>query len=415
MVTIALVVLIAFSVNAAILYGSNVTSSAAPGEVLYRIDTVAATVTPICDIGAVHGSLLAPGNANSPNGLGYDAANQRLYFSVNNSSTDGDPSALWFYDMIGNTLTYAGMLAGQAAGATFDQSTGQYLYIKNTTDDLQTVSLNENGTINTESTLVAGFSGEDNIYFRGGDLAINCDRVVYGSSLGSGGGSKVFFKIELNNGNAYTLIHQDPSGDNANTGYATAKQVSFGDDETLFSTTGGLYWEVDLSTGLQTPAAGFSIPAAGPITMSDLASGLDCTEPPTPTGCTLTYGYWKTHSNYGPAPWDMTWSLLADGADTPFFSTGNTYYEILSMPPKKGNAYLILAHQYIAAELNGLSGASMPPEVSDAMTEAVSLLTSYAGVLNIPDDPDRAYAIALAEILDMYNNGYIGPGHCSGD
>jgi hypothetical protein len=35
-----------------------------------------------------------------------------------------------------------------------------------------------------------------------------------------------------------------------------------------------------------------------------------------PGGCTLTPGYWKTHSKYGPAKYDTTWALK--GEDTPF-------------------------------------------------------------------------------------------------
>ena len=40
------------------------------------------------------------------------------------------------------------------------------------------------------------------------------------------------------------------------------------------------------------------------------------------TGCTLTQGYWKTHSTYGPASKpDATWNLLPGGLgpDTVFF------------------------------------------------------------------------------------------------
>jgi hypothetical protein len=131
-------------------------------------------------------------------------------------------------------------------------------------------------------------------------------------------------------------------------------------------------------------------------------------------GCTLTQGYWKTHSEYGPAPYDDTWAELPDGADTPFFGTGSSYYEILWMPPKGGNAYLILAHQYIAAELNQLNGAYVPSEVQDAMDQAEALLIEYQYDLSIPKrGGDRALAIELYELLDDYNNGYIGPGHCS--
>ncbi|HEX4980975.1 MAG TPA: DUF11 domain-containing protein, partial [Ilumatobacteraceae bacterium] len=40
---------------------------------------------------------------------------------------------------------------------------------------------------------------------------------------------------------------------------------------------------------------------------------------PCPTGCTLTQGYWKTHSQFGPAPEDEAWLLLPDmdGDGTP--------------------------------------------------------------------------------------------------
>jgi hypothetical protein len=131
-------------------------------------------------------------------------------------------------------------------------------------------------------------------------------------------------------------------------------------------------------------------------------------------GCTLTQGYWKTHSEYGPAPYDDTWAMLSNGADTPFFGTGYSYYEILWMAPKGGNAYLILAHQYIAAELNQLNGAYVPPEVQDAMDQAEALLIEYEGKLSIPKKGgDRALAIELYGLLDDYNNGLIGPGHCS--
>jgi hypothetical protein len=132
-------------------------------------------------------------------------------------------------------------------------------------------------------------------------------------------------------------------------------------------------------------------------------------------GCTLTPGYWKTHSEYGPAPYDDTWALLPLGADMPFFGTGYTYYEILRMPPKGGNAYVILAHAYIAAELNVLNGAFIPSDVLNYWTEAGDLLVEYEDKVDIPkkEKQDRAQAIYLAGILDDYNNGYIGPGHCS--
>jgi hypothetical protein len=122
-------------------------------------------------------------------------------------------------------------------------------------------------------------------------------------------------------------------------------------------------------------------------------------------GCTLTQGYWKTHSEFGPAPYDDTWALLGDGASTPFFDSGKTYYQILWTAPKKGDAYLILAHQYIAAELNMLNGASVPANVQTAFDAATDYFNG--------DSATKAEILGWTSILDQYNNGGFGPGHCS--
>ncbi|NPV67354.1 MAG: hypothetical protein HPY64_09450 [Anaerolineae bacterium] len=129
-------------------------------------------------------------------------------------------------------------------------------------------------------------------------------------------------------------------------------------------------------------------------------------------GCTLTPGYWKTHSIYGPARWpDDAWYLLsAFGPDTPFFSSGKTWYQVLWTPPSGGNAYYILAHAYIAAKLNVLNGAD-PSAISGTLAHAESLLSRFT-----PSDrlsrQTRSDFISTAGVLDRYNNGLIGPGHC---
>lgn len=130
-------------------------------------------------------------------------------------------------------------------------------------------------------------------------------------------------------------------------------------------------------------------------------------------GCTLTQGYWKTHSSKGPAPYDDTWAQLPNGADTPFFLSGQSYYQVLWTPPSGGNAYYILAHQYIAAKLNGLNGADLSA-VQDALKDAEALLIANtpAGIATLKGKA-KAEWTNLASILDSYNNGYIGPGHCS--
>ena len=132
-------------------------------------------------------------------------------------------------------------------------------------------------------------------------------------------------------------------------------------------------------------------------------------------GCTYTQGYWKTHSIYGPAPYNDAWALLGVlEEETIFFLSNQSYIEILETPPAN-NAYYQLAHQYIAALLNQLNNASVPTEVQAAMDEAVGLFNTYT-----PDDIDvlagndplRHQFIELSEFLDRYNEGEIGPGHC---
>ncbi|MCR4369007.1 MAG: hypothetical protein NUV67_03830 [archaeon] len=134
-------------------------------------------------------------------------------------------------------------------------------------------------------------------------------------------------------------------------------------------------------------------------------------------GCTLTQGYWKTHSEYGPAPSDDTWALLPSGADTVFYLSDMTYHEVMNTPVK-GNVYYQLAHQYIAAVLNGLDGAPYPAEVSDAISDATALFNTYS-----PTDTaawkgkqgERQLFNSLASTLASYNEGDIGPGHCDED
>ncbi|WP_299029843.1 hypothetical protein, partial [uncultured Thermanaerothrix sp.] len=127
-------------------------------------------------------------------------------------------------------------------------------------------------------------------------------------------------------------------------------------------------------------------------------------------GCTLTQGYWKTHSSYGPAPYDDTWAMI--GENTKFFLINQTYYQVMWTSPIGGNAYYILAHQYIAARLNIYNGAWAPSSVNDAIAWAESFFNTYKPADKLSKTV-RAEAIYYAGILAKYNEGYIGPGHCS--
>lgn len=132
---------------------------------------------------------------------------------------------------------------------------------------------------------------------------------------------------------------------------------------------------------------------------------------PCDAGCTLTQGYWKTHSHHGPAPEDPTWFDIGDvdgdgtseGADEDFFDSGQTWYEVLWTPPA-GDPFYILAHQYIAAILNIESGASSPSAVDTALAQAEDYFNGQTLTKKQITD--------LAKLLDQYNSGIIGPGHC---
>ena len=133
-------------------------------------------------------------------------------------------------------------------------------------------------------------------------------------------------------------------------------------------------------------------------------------------GCTLTQGYWKTHnaSFKGGAPVDAGWELLAGGLkeNTLFFATGKTWFAIFNTPPK-GNVYFNLAHQYMAAKLNILNGASPTPAVSAAITSAEALFTSnsIAQAALLKGGAKTSWT-NLAGTLGSFNEGLIGPGHC---
>jgi hypothetical protein len=133
---------------------------------------------------------------------------------------------------------------------------------------------------------------------------------------------------------------------------------------------------------------------------------------PCVAGCTLTQGYWKTHSQYGPAAYDDTWALVGENAS--FYSSGKTWHAVLWTPPKGGQVYYILAHAFIAATLNLRNGAPSTPAVTTAMAEADSFFRTYtpAAADALPRSVRTKYT-ALASLLGSYNEGLVGPGHCT--
>jgi hypothetical protein len=137
--------------------------------------------------------------------------------------------------------------------------------------------------------------------------------------------------------------------------------------------------------------------------------------PPVPApapvaGCAYSQGYWSTHSSQGPAKYDGTWAKL--GEQTPFYTSGNSYVVEIKVAPK-GNAYHILASQFIAARLNVLTGAAEPAGVSMGAVDRFFASYTPAQIDALKgSDPVRKQALDWAAALDGYNNGRMNVSHC---
>lgn len=119
-------------------------------------------------------------------------------------------------------------------------------------------------------------------------------------------------------------------------------------------------------------------------------------------GCTFTQGYYKNKGK----------GLLPSGN---FFLSGQSWHDVLETAPQKGNAYYILAHQYIAAVMNAKS-ASTPAAVATAIASA----TTYFGKATPADwsakgGYTKEQLTSWADLLDGYNSGKAGPKHCDGE
>ncbi|HIH20815.1 TPA: hypothetical protein HA244_06110 [Candidatus Micrarchaeota archaeon] len=112
-------------------------------------------------------------------------------------------------------------------------------------------------------------------------------------------------------------------------------------------------------------------------------------------GCTYTQGYYATHSGWTAPAGEYSWFSMTT----------------LQKSAKGGDAWLILAQQYIAAVLNRESGAGVPPDVAPALTDAKNLLGPAQYSIGKKSQV-RAQAVSLSVILDSYNNGFAGVPHC---
>lgn len=106
-----------------------------------------------------------------------------------------------------------------------------------------------------------------------------------------------------------------------------------------------------------------------------------------------TPGYWKNHPEEWPEPYSP---------DDIFYLSGKTWLQVLWQEPR-GDAYYILAHQFIAAVLNKASGCPVPNDVEEILIQADLWFQIMRPPVK-PNSQEGKKAIRWAERLDIYNN-----------
>ena len=203
----------------------------------------------------------------SGNGLAFDKANERLYFSI----VTGNQSHLYFYDFGGNDPAVnihpatVNPLPGRIYGATWG---GGYWYIANQSNTMRQVTFDADGKNGTVAFTDAGFAGGKSFNF--GDIALDVDaNVIYGSTSFSGGAVE-FFQYDLNEpvGSRYQQI--------VNGADALGLQLAFGENGVLYGhetfepntlNTSKEFFTVNTATGVRSSIG------VGANAYNDLASG----------------------------------------------------------------------------------------------------------------------------------------------
>jgi hypothetical protein len=140
---------------------------------------------------------------------------------------------------------------------------------------------------------------------------------------------------------------------------------------------------------------------------------LSCSTADCPVGgCTLTWGYWKTH---GPDPdcspgnqsneWNVT-SLTIGGQSVSAAALCDIFHQNPAACGKGtgANAVVILEHQLIAAMLNKVNGAISCPFANQAITDANTLLVGHVNDCVGASSVLGQQMIAVAGLLDTYNS-----------
>jgi roadblock/LC7 domain-containing protein len=138
-------------------------------------------------------------------------------------------------------------------------------------------------------------------------------------------------------------------------------------------------------------------------------------------GCTLTIGYWKNHAGFTGNNADMITPLL-----TPALYLGNpgglTTIQVTSAAQAVGilnfngvasNGINKLQGQLLGAKLNIRSGAN-PTAIAGTIVAADNFLSMHSSASwSSLTKTQQQQVLGWMTALDNYNNGLIGPGHCS--
>lgn len=155
------------------------------------------------------------------------------------------------------------------------------------------------------------------------------------------------------------------------------------------------------------------------ISFSDWNIGVNV---PCNLGCTLTIGYWKNHAGFGPQQDMLSRHLsvylgVAPAAGTVnkslLVNTAKIAVDVLSQQVygKASNLVTKLYAQLLAAKLNGAAGANL-----STVSSAISAADAFLATKNWNDTltkAQQAQVLVWQTALDQFNNGLLGPSHCS--
>lgn len=138
--------------------------------------------------------------------------------------------------------------------------------------------------------------------------------------------------------------------------------------------------------------------------------------------CTYGKGYWKNHAGFGPQDDNLSHLLpislgTEGGSATVLVTEVDSAYALLSQHLCGDNANGIakLYAHLLAAKLN-IANGSESVDVSDAIHASDEFLAEHdRSVWSQLDQDEKQQVLDWKTILDDYNSGVIGPGHCNDD